>query len=124
MGNGFTDLTGPAVAGHIHGVTAGIAPTSFGQNAPVLIGLDGLAGFNGSATNGGFSGSVTLNAANVANLYAGQLYLNFHTAAYPAGEIRGTLLPVPEPQTYALMLGGLVAVVAYARRKNHSPDPA
>ncbi|MEO5770504.1 MAG: CHRD domain-containing protein [Burkholderiaceae bacterium] len=123
-GNSFVDLTGAAAAGHIHGVTAGIAPASFDQNAPVLIGLNALPGFNGSATDGGFSGSVTLAAENVANLFAGQLYLNFHTATYPGGEIRGNMVPIPEPATYALMLGGLVAVAAYVRRRNRDANPA
>lgn len=121
-GNSFSDLTGVAAAGHIHGVTTDSAPTSFGQNAGVLIGLDGLPGFVGSATSGGFSGSVTLLPGNVANLFAGQLYLNFHTATYPGGEIRGNMVPIPEPGTYALMLGGLAAVVAYVRRKNRGVD--
>lgn len=121
-GKSFADLTGVAVAGHIHGATAGNAPDSFAQNLPVLIGLDGLAGFNGSATNGGFSGSVTLAPGNVANLFAGQLYLNFHTARYPGGEIRGNIVAIPEPGTYALMLGGLVVVAAYVRRKNRAAN--
>ena len=30
-------------------------------------------------------------------LFAGTEYLNIHTTAFPGGEIRGFLSPVPEP---------------------------
>jgi hypothetical protein len=38
-------------------------------------------------------GSVTLPAADRAALLKGELYLNFHTAAHPDGEIRGQVVP-------------------------------
>jgi len=39
-------------------------------------------------------GNNTTLAAQLANLMAGQLYVNFHTVALPGGEIRGQVLPV------------------------------
>lgn len=61
----------------------------------------------------------------LAMLQAGLAYVNVHTALNPGGEVRGQLLPVafipttpiPEPSTYALMLGGLGLVAWAARRR-------
>ena len=91
-GNGFTDLTGAAVAMHIHGPTADPTPAGFGQNAGVLVGLDSLTGFNDSPTNGGFTGTVVLTDAQEAAILSNQTYVNVHTAANPPGEIRGNLV--------------------------------
>lgn len=105
--NGFTNLTGNATAGHIHGPTADPAPMSFNENAPVMIGLDSLPGWNPSASSGGFNGTVTLTAAQAQFLNEGRLYINVHTAANSGGEIRGYLI-VPEASSLALIaLGGL-----------------
>ena len=41
-------------------------------------------------------------------LLAGHYYFNVHTAANGGGEIRGNLVAVPEPGSFALM--GLVSV--------------
>ena len=48
----------------------------------------------------------------------GGLYIDIHTQQYPAGEIRGELVPVsvPEPSTW-LLLGPGLAWLAYWRRK-------
>ena len=49
----------------------------------------------------------------------GKAYLNLHSTSVPGGEIRTffQLAPVPEPQTYALMLAGLGVLGWAARRK-------
>ena len=51
-GNGFSNLTGTVVAGHIHA-----APNAlFTTNGGVIISLDGMTqGFNSSPTNGGWA---------------------------------------------------------------------
>ena len=108
-GRGFTNMSGNVAAMHIHGSPTG----SFTTNSGVLIGLDGLAGFTNSATNGGFSGTVAITGAGVvvSDLMAGRYYLNAHTAANGGGEIRGNLIAVPEPTSMALVgltLAGLV----------------
>jgi hypothetical protein len=113
-GNGFTDMTGTVRAGHIHGITVDTPPSAFLQNRPVLIGLDTLSGFNDSATDGGFMGSVMLTDAQETALLEGRLYLNFHTARFPGGEIRGTMV-VPAPATLALALAGLALLGGVSR---------
>ena len=70
-----------ATMGHIH---SGIAGTS----GPVIHPLPTLPT---NATS--LSGSVTLTAAEETLLLSGGLYFNFHTIAYPSGEIRGQIVP-------------------------------
>ena len=91
-GNGFTNLTGNATAGHIHGPTTSSGPAAFNEDAPVMINLDDTAGWNPSASNGGITRSVTLTSTQIAQLFAGRLYINVHTVANGAGEIRGNLV--------------------------------
>lgn len=116
-GNGFTDLTGDASAGHIHGPTPSAAPASFNESVGVMIGLNNLAGWNASASNGGFSGTVTLTPEQVEFLNAGRLYINVHTPTNGAGEIRGNLIVVPEPGTFVSLIIGAGALVLLRRWK-------
>lgn len=115
--NGFTTLTGDASAGHIHGPTPSAAPAAFDENIGVLIGLNSLGGWNANASAGGFSGSVTIPAPNVADLFNGKLYINIHTSTNTGGEIRGNLVAVPEPSTYALLGAVALLGLAYIRRR-------
>src|SRR5262245_45020354 len=60
--------------------------------------------------------SPPLSADDLANLRAGQLYVNQHTAAYPGGEIRGqlTLVTPPAPEeTAAKKLAGKASKVGF-----------
>lgn len=50
------------------------------------------------------------------NLTSGKAYFNIHSTTFPGGEIRTFVTVVPEPETYALMLGGL-GLLALARRR-------
>lgn len=74
----YSDLTGPATMGHIHG------PAAVGVNAPVVVPFANPAS--------PISGTATLTDAQIADLLAGKYYTNVHTAANPGGEIRGQLL--------------------------------
>ena len=75
----YSGLTGPATAGHFHG------PAPQGQNAGVVV------PFNNPSSP--IEGSLTLTPGQVADLMAGKWYVNIHTAANPAGEIRGQVMP-------------------------------
>ena len=72
----YTGLSGAAKAAHFHG------PAEPGKNAGVAVAIPG-------ATASPAEGSATLTDAQAADLEAGKLYVNVHTEANPAGEIRG-----------------------------------
>ena len=74
----YSGLSGPAVAGHIHG------PAEAGRNAGVVVPFTNVAAQP-------ITGQATLNAAQVADLVAGRWYVNIHSTAHPGGEIRGQL---------------------------------
>lgn len=115
-GQGFTNLTGNATVMHIHQASS----SAFTSNGPPAVDLHTLAGFSSSASNGGFSGTVTLTDPQEVSLLAGLFYINVHTSVNGPGEIRGNLVAVPEPSSVALVaLVGLPVVIARmrARRK-------
>jgi hypothetical protein len=72
----YSGLTSPATAAHFHG------PAEPGKNAGVAVAIP-------NATSSPAEGSATLTDAQAADLEAGKYYVNVHTAANPAGEIRG-----------------------------------
>jgi len=72
----YSGLSGPATAAHFHG------PAEPGKNAGVAVAIP-------NATASPAEGSATLTDAQAADLMAGKYYVNVHTAANPAGEIRG-----------------------------------
>lgn len=72
------DLTGPAEAAHIHKGAVGMA-------GPVVVPL------MVPATSAPLEATVTLTPAAIADMKAGSLYVNVHTAANPMGEVRGQL---------------------------------
>ena len=76
----YQNLTGPATAAHFH------SPAPVGANAPVVIPVDNPAS--------PISGGATLTDRQLADLQAGTMYFNVHTAANPGGEIRGQVVRV------------------------------
>ena len=130
----FSDLLGTVTAAHIHCCTAaaGTGTAGVATQTPTFIGFPSgvmagsydqtfdmsLASSYNPAFVTGHGGSEALAFADlVAGLNAGQAYFNIHTTQVPGGEIRGFLTAVPEPQTYAMLALGLVAVAGMARRR-------
>jgi hypothetical protein len=135
----FTSLTGNTTAAHIHAPTAspfsgtaGVATTTptfpgfpLGVTAgayAVHLDLTQESSFNPAfiLANGGTP--ATAEAALAAAMANGQSYLNLHTTAFPGGEIRGFLAPIPEPGTVALLGLGIagLAFSAWNRKRRTS----
>ena len=130
----FSGLTTNTTAAHIHCCTvapdtgtAGVAtttPTFTDFPLNVMAGsynhtfdMTSTSSYNPAfiaASGGSVSGAF---AALVAGLDNGTAYSNIHTTAFPMGEIRGFLAPVPEPETYSMLLAGLAALSMFLRRK-------
>jgi hypothetical protein len=77
----FQGLTGQATAAHFHG------PAAIGANAGVVVPI------GGSGLASPTKSEAKLDPQQAADLLAGKWYVNVHTAANPAGEIRGQVLP-------------------------------
>lgn len=95
----FTGLTAPMTAAHFHG------PAALGVPAAVQVPISGLSS--------PLIGSTTINSTQAADLQAGLWYVNIHTSNFPAGEIRGQV--VPEPAAFAALL--LASPVLLLRRR-------
>jgi hypothetical protein len=72
----YSGLTGPATAAHFH---AGEKGKNGGVQVPI------------APATSPMEGSATLNDQQAADLMAGKLYVNVHTAENKGGEIRGQL---------------------------------
>jgi len=129
----FGDLTAPTTIAHVHCCTA--EPFT-GVVAPAT-GVPTFPGFPAGVTAGSYERSFDMTlaenynapflAANgspegsffalLAGIESGRAYFNIHTTAFPGGEIRGFLQPIPEPSTYVLMVMGLALLGWTARRR-------
>ena len=74
----------PQIGAHIHLQMAG-------QNGPVIFPL--TVQLRSNSRSGSFKNSFLLNDDQVRALLDRMMYINIHTINYPAGEIRGQLLP-------------------------------
>jgi hypothetical protein len=131
IGIGLDDLAGAGpndTPVHIHRGPPGV-------NGPIIVDLGFMSDFfedegglrlviSGELLGGQQGELFTAPAGNAAVMLAGNTYINVHTQAFPAGEIRGQIIsaqvppptPIPLPGS-ALLLGlGLVGM-AWARRE-------
>jgi hypothetical protein len=125
----FSGLVGTTTASHIHAPTA-LAGTG---TAAVATQLPTFTGFPSGVTSGAYDQTFDLTLASSYNpsfitasggtvsgalnalifaLEDGKAYLNVHTTAFPGGEIRGFLtpVPVPEPSSSGLILAGAIGL--------------
>jgi hypothetical protein len=126
----FSGLLGNTTASHIHAPTlipltgnAGVATTTpsfalfpLGVTSGTfnnILDLTQASSYNPAfvTANGGTTASAE--AAFVSAIASGKAYWNIHSSAATGGEIRGFLMPVPEPSSLALV--GLFAAAAIGR---------
>ena len=124
----FSGLLGTTMASHIHCCTA----VPGGGTAMVATQTPSFGGFPLGVTSGTYSnvfdtslsstwnpafisahgGTVAGAEAELATaLAADEAYLNVHSTFAPGGEIRGFLIPAPEPATLAVLVSGLLTLV-------------
>jgi hypothetical protein len=128
----FSGLLGTTTASHIHGPTA--APLT--GNASVATTTPSFTGFPLGVTSADWSNVLDLTLASSYNpsfvsanggttagaeaaltgaIAAGRAYWNVHSSFATGGEIRGFLVPAPEPCTLTLL--GLGALTLIRRRR-------
>jgi hypothetical protein len=129
-GSQTPDTADNLVAAHIH------AGLSINPTAPVKWGFFGQPDNDNNPDDlvvtpfvGAVGGTITskwdLNEGNNGTTLFAELdfllnelaYLNFHTVQFGGGEIRGTLVSVPEPSSVALLACGLAGAIIIARRR-------
>jgi CHRD domain/PEP-CTERM motif len=129
----WADLLAGTTVAHIHCCTT--IPLDETQNVGVATQTPSFAGFPVGVTSGTYSntfdltldtswnpnfiiasGGIAAAEARLAQAFEdGTSYLNIHSSLFPAGEIRGFLLP--EPGALSILGIGLAAVAAAVRKR-------
>ena len=104
----FSGLSANATAAHVHGFSNATT------NSGVLQGLTATPATSGTITGSWAPGS----ALQVSQLFAGLTYINLHNDTFPGGEIRGQLVPVPEPGISGLL--GMTGLALLRRRSRRT----
>ena len=124
----YSNLTSPKVSEHIHG------PADATQTAGILFDLDTVT----PQTDGSYkwvfvqSGNTSV-ADQVAAVKSGRIYLNIHSAQFPAGEIRGqfaaaqgsqVFVPPPSPPALPTGLPSQLDAARFLRQASYGPTMA
>jgi hypothetical protein len=130
----FSNLTTNTTASHIHATTAspGTGTAGVATTTPTF------ANFPLGVTSGTYDNTLDLTQASSYNpqfvmangnsvaaaetallsaIASDQAYLNIHTTMFGGGEIRGFLLPVPEPSSVVILGTGVLGVIAWRWRR-------
>ncbi len=129
----FSGLLSTTTASHIHSATtvpltgnAGVATTSpnftgfplgvTSGSYDSVLDLTLASTYNSSfiTANGGTTASAA--AALEAGIAAGEAYWNIHTTTFPGGEIRGFLVPAPEPASLGVLASSGLLLLLRRRR--------
>ena len=114
--NGFVNLSSAANNSHIHGPTAhnfgNDGTGNFKETTGVLF---NLTRSSDALTGGAINQVLTLSEPQEVDLLNGRFYLNLHTVNNAGGEIRGFLVPVPEPGAWTLAALGVLALLGVRR---------
>jgi hypothetical protein len=62
-------------------------------------------------------GQNTTLTAQLSNILSEHAYMNFHTTQFGGGEIRGTIVVVPEPTALAMLAVGMIALLGVGLRR-------
>ena len=100
----FSNLLGLALAAGLYG------PAGPGTDGPLVVPFD-LGAALGQSSGMIAEQTFMLTAAQAADLESGMDYINLNTTAYPAGEIRGQV--VPEPSTLALAVAAILCAIGW-----------
>jgi hypothetical protein len=130
----FAGLSGNTTVAHIHccvdppgtagvatypgtfpGFPVGIQAGSYLSPSPIDLAL--TASYTAAFLTAGGGTADGAEALLINSLDIGRAYLNIHTSAFPPGEIRAFLTPIPEPGTTALLGCGLAALAAFQIRR-------
>ena len=127
----FSGLGGTTLAAHIHCCLVPGGPANVG----VATAVPSFPGFPSGVQSGTYDQTFDMTQASTWNpafvtantdvsgamnaflngMANGQTYFNIHTSTFQGGEIRGFFQVVPEPQSLALLLLGMGALLARRR---------
>ena len=113
-----------SVSGYIQGpaLPGANGAVIFNLGAPVFhsgnsLGSPPFYSFGSPATPPFGAGPFQLTDAQIGQLEVGWWYENITSAAEPGGQLRGQILPVPEPSSFALLVAGAGLAILIRRRK-------